>query len=438
MFSTYEQALQWIHSRLRLGIKPGLKRMEWMMEKLKHPEQQLKAIHVAGTNGKGSTVCYLRNMLQEAGYTVGTFTSPYIEIFNERISLNGVPIGNNEILELTNIIKPLADELEATELGAPSEFEVITAMAIHYFSKREDVDFVIFETGLGGRLDSTNIIKPLITAITNIGYDHMNLLGNSLEEIAFEKAGILKVDIPLVTTVEQETALEVMMKKAEEVKADVYRLNQDFFIGRYQAIKGGGENFSFQSCLGNLESLTLSMKGFHQVKNASLALMILMLLLEKQQIKITEDQIRIGLQKARWIGRFETVQTDPQVIIDGAHNPEGIASLLSTIDAHLSGKKVHIIFSALSDKKLEDMINPLSAIANTITFTSFDFPRVATAKELYDACKTMNKSFENDWKYAISKKLSVLTEDDVLIITGSLYFLSEVRSYFQELKTIEQ
>lgn len=192
MFHTYNEALNWIHSRLRLGIKPGLKRMEWMMEKLNHPERRLRTVHIGGTNGKGSTVTFLRSILQEAGYSVGTFTSPYFEQFNERISVNGTPVTDQEITELANVIFPLAEELEKTELGGPTEFEVITAMSIYYFSKINPVDIVIFEVGLGGRFDSTNIIYPLLSIITSIGLDHTNILGHSISEIAFEKAGIIK------------------------------------------------------------------------------------------------------------------------------------------------------------------------------------------------------------------------------------------------------
>lgn len=168
MFTTYKEALEWIHARLRLGIKPGLKRMEWMMERLGHPETKIKTVHIGGTNGKGSTVTFLRSILEAGGYTVGTFTSPYIEQFNERISVNGKAITDAELLQLTNIIRPLANELEETELGGPTEFEVITAMAFHYFANMNKVDIVIFEVGLGGRFDSTNIIQPLASIITNI------------------------------------------------------------------------------------------------------------------------------------------------------------------------------------------------------------------------------------------------------------------------------
>lgn len=207
MFQTYEQALTWIHARLRLGIKPGLARMEWMMERLNHPERRIKTIHIGGTNGKGSTLTFLRCILEEACCKVGTFTSPFFEQFNERISVNGKAISDEEMLELTNIIKPLADELESTELGGPTEFEVITAMSLYYFAKKNPVDIVLYEVGLGGRFDSTNILHPLLSIITSIGMDHTNILGDTYEKIATEKAGIIKSGTPIITAVKQPESL---------------------------------------------------------------------------------------------------------------------------------------------------------------------------------------------------------------------------------------
>ncbi|WP_078545308.1 bifunctional folylpolyglutamate synthase/dihydrofolate synthase [Litchfieldia alkalitelluris] len=428
MIHTYEEALHWIHSRLRLGIKPGLKRMEWMMERLNHPEQKIKGIHVAGTNGKGSTVCYLRNILQEAGYTVGTFTSPYFEMFNERISVNGKPISNEDIVNLVNIVKPLSEELEQTELGSPSEFEVITAMAFYYFGTSTDIDIVVFETGLGGRLDSTNIFVPLVSVITNIGFDHMDLLGNSLSEIAFEKAGIIKQGVPVITSVEQKEALEVIVKRSKELESRYHVMNHDYFIKDHHSITEG-EQFTVRTPNEIIEDLEITMRGVHQVKNAALATMVIQHLHLEGHVKVPTSAIKTGLKQSIWIGRFEQVSSNPTVIIDGAHNPEGIESLINTVDRHLENRSIHIIFSALKDKKLEKMLEPLASIAETITFTSFDFPRVTSARELYEMCDHPEKNYMESWKDAIDTVRSTLKEDDVLLITGSLYFLSEIRPY---------
>ena len=263
MFETYQEALEWIHSRLRLGIKPGLKRMEWMMERLGNPEQKIKAVHIGGTNGKGSTVTFLRYILEASGYTVGTFTSPYIEQFNERISVNGQPISDEEILKLANIIRPLADEMEDTELGGPTEFEVITAMSFVFFAQNQELDIVLYEVGLGGRFDSTNIIQPIATIITNIGLDHTNILGNSYEEIAFEKAGIIKKGAPIFTAVQLPNALKVIEEQAELKEAPIRRLNHEFSIVSHQTLERG-EMFSLRAGDYRFERLETSMLGKHQ------------------------------------------------------------------------------------------------------------------------------------------------------------------------------
>ncbi len=429
MIYTYEEALHWIHSRLRLGIKPGLKRMEWMMEKLGHPERNIKALHVAGTNGKGSTVCYLRNILEESGYTVGTFTSPYFEMFNERISINGTPIGNDELIHLVNQIIPLSDELEKTELGAPSEFEVITAMAFSFFGNHQSMDFVIFETGLGGRLDSTNIVNPMLSIITNIGYDHMDLLGNTIAKIAYEKAGIIKSNVPVISSAEQPDALNVITTRAKELNSSTMLMDVDYFITS-QTSQEEGECFSLKTPQDTLNNLEITMMGTHQVKNAALATAAILFLRSQQSLFVHDEAIRTGLKKAKWIGRFEQVSDNPKIILDGAHNPEGVSSLIQTIKSHLSEKRIHIIFSALKDKKLEEMIEPLSTVADSITFTSFEFPRVTPAIDLFNLCpKHPQKHYEENWRVAIDQKVLELKQEDVLLITGSLYFLSEVRPY---------
>jgi dihydrofolate synthase / folylpolyglutamate synthase len=430
MIRTYEEAVEWIHGRLSFGIKPGLERMKWLMERLDYPERRIKAIHIAGTNGKGSTLCYLRSILQEAGYSVGTFTSPYVEQFNERISVNGKPISDEEIVELVNVIKPLVEEVEQTDLGAPTEFEVITAMAIYYFGKVNIQDVVIFETGLGGRFDSTNVIYPLISVITNVGFDHTNILGDTLTEIASEKAGIIKAGIPVITGVEQEEALEVIFEKANSVKAKAYVLGKDFEVKDYEATENG-ERFSVDTLFSKYRDLTISMLGFHQVKNAALAVMAVDYLRVYYSFIIEEEALRSGLEKAKWIGRFEKVSDNPTIVLDGAHNEEGINSLVETVKTHYPDKKIHVIFSALSDKPLEKMIQPLADIAETITFTSFDFPRAAKAEEMYKMCEHEKKAFNEDWKQVVSEKKKKIANEDVLLITGSLYFISEVRAMLQ-------
>ncbi|NNU83165.1 bifunctional folylpolyglutamate synthase/dihydrofolate synthase [Geobacillus sp. BMUD] len=426
MIRTYEEAVAWIHGRLRLGMKPGLKRMEWMMEKLGHPERRVRAVHIGGTNGKGSTVAYLRSILQAAGYSVGTFTSPYVEQFNERISVNGEPIRDEEIVELVQTIQPLADELERTELGGPTEFEVITAMMLYYFGKKQIQDIVLIEVGLGGRLDSTNVIYPLVSVITNVSYDHMNILGDTLGQIAAEKAGIIKSGVPLVTAVNEPEAWEVIAKTAAERKAKTYRLGVDFIVSDRQATVEG-EQFSLVTPFSEYRDVRIHMPGAHQVENAAVAVMAAELLRLGYSFLIDPEHIADGLAAAAWPGRFERVSDKPLIILDGAHNEAGIRSLVETVRAHYPDKRVHVLFAALADKPLERMIQRLDELADTITFTTFDFPRAAAAEQLADLSSHPQKAVTGDWIGWVDGKKNRMGRNELLLITGSLYFISEVR-----------
>jgi dihydrofolate synthase / folylpolyglutamate synthase len=429
MFTTYQEALDWIHGRLRLGIKPGLKRMEWMMDKLGNPERKIKTVHIGGTNGKGSTLTFLRAILQTAGYTVGTFTSPYIEQFNERISVNGVPISDEDILRLTNIILPLADELEETDLGGPTEFEVVTAMSFDYFSEIHPVDLVLYEVGLGGRFDSTNIISPLLSIITNIGLDHTNILGNTYEEIAFEKAGIIKPNTPVITAVKQPGALKVIEEQAGKMKAPLFRFNHDFSISSHKTL-ARGESFSLETnAFQPMDQLEISMIGTHQLENASLAVIAGQYLNKNSLVSIGNQDIRTGLKHAFWPGRFEVVSENPLVIIDGAHNDEGVSALAHELSTRFNGRQIHIVFTALKDKALDNMIGKLDKVANKITFTTFEYPRATPVNELFEISHSLNKYMEEDWKIAILDELRSLPTGQMLVITGSLYFISQVKPF---------
>lgn len=429
MFQTSGQVVSWINDRLKLGIKPGLNRMEWLMEKLDHPERELRTVHIAGTNGKGSTTTFLRSILQEAGYEIGTFTSPYFEKFNERISVNGIPIADEDLINAANTLKPYFDELEQTEWGAPTEFEIITALGFYYFARIHRVDLVVVEVGLGGRLDSTNIITPLVSVITSIGYDHMNILGNTLGEIAAEKAGIIKNGIPVITGVKNPEALDVIVKIANSRKANVYMLDNHFTVQDFGP-ENSREVFAFQSIFQNFPKLELSMLGYHQIQNASLSVMAAIYLKTYFSFHIEEKQVKQGLLKAYWPGRFEIIRKNPTVILDGAHNQEGLESLLNTIDRHYPNGKGTIMFTALRDKPLESMIQLLDQSGYNLAFTEFEFKRASKAEDL---AKLSNSSqlieTVEDWKQYILEKLERMPENELLIITGSLYFISEVKPF---------
>ncbi|MFX3624042.1 MAG: folylpolyglutamate synthase/dihydrofolate synthase family protein [Ectobacillus sp.] len=431
MIHTYEEAIKWIHSRLKFGMKPGLERMQWMLGRLDNPERRIKCVHFAGTNGKGSTVTYMRSILQQAGYKVGTFTSPYIETFNERISVNGVPIPDEDLVQLVNSVKPVVEQLDETELGAATEFEILTAMAFYYFGKEEICDIVLLETGLGGRYDSTNVIYPVLSVITTIGHDHMHILGETLAEIAAEKAGIIKPGVPVISGAVQPEAKDVIYAAAARQNAKVYQLGTDFSFQPLHS-KREGEEFSFDCPFRSFDQLLISMKGMHQVHNAALSLMGIMYLKTYQSFLIEDNHVREGLKEAFWLGRFEELSQSPAVIIDGAHNPEGIDSLVQTIQSHYGDKKVIVLFSALGDKKIDEMIEKLQTVAARMIFTTFSFPRAVSAQLLAAHCHSEQKQMYADWKEAIAETIPLLQHDEVLLITGSLYFISEVRKYITE------
>jgi dihydrofolate synthase / folylpolyglutamate synthase len=431
MFTTYSEALDWIHARLRLGIKPGLARMEWMMERLGSPELKMKTVHIGGTNGKGSTVTFLRSILEADGYSVGTFTSPYIEQFNERISVNGKPISDEEIVQLTNIIVPLADELEATELGGPTEFEVITAMSFYYFANVNQVDIVLYEVGLGGRFDSTNIIQPIASVITNIGLDHTSILGHTYEEIAFEKAGIIKEGVPTFTAVKNANAINVIKEQAKKMHAPLYLLNQEFSVTNHSPTPTG-EEFTLRSANQHFVQLEINMIGQHQTENAALAVMAAQSINQDESFSITENAIRTGLKKAYWPGRFEIISNNPLIIIDGAHNDEGIFALVHELSNRYSNRSIHIVFAALKDKKLDQMIAQLDQIADEISFVSFDFPRAAEAIDLFSLSHSTNKKIGENWNSHLANCIQNLQRNSVLVVTGSLYFISEAKPYLCE------
>ncbi|MGX7419431.1 bifunctional folylpolyglutamate synthase/dihydrofolate synthase [Carnobacterium gallinarum] len=429
MFNTYEEALEWIHGRLVLGMKPGLKRMEWMMAKLGHPERRFKSIHVAGTNGKGSTVTYLRSVLEEAGQVVGTFTSPYITVFNERISVNGEPISNEEILRLANLVYPLVIELESTPLGGPSEFEIVNTMMFLYFGEGH-ADIVIVEVGLGGLVDSTNVVTPVVSVITTIGLDHMHILGHTLPEIAAQKAGIIKPGVPVVTGKIGKEALTVIQEIAEENDSSLIQLNQDYFISKWKTLPTWGEQFTFEDDFICLRQATISMLGEHQVENAALALEALRVYSHETGLAISHEAMLRGLKKAFWPGRMEKINDEPLIIMDGAHNEPAMRRLVDTLKQDFNQQEIYLIFASLEDKAVVEMLKLLEELPNChLIVTSFDYPRAASAQSIASHLSG-DYQIQEKWQHALVETLNEMDNSGVLVITGSLYFISEVRHYF--------
>ncbi|MCM2675187.1 bifunctional folylpolyglutamate synthase/dihydrofolate synthase [Alkalicoccobacillus plakortidis] len=402
---------------------------EWIgcLEKLGNPESKLNMIHVAGTNGKGSTVSFMRHMLEANNYQVGTFTSPYMECFEERISLNGVPISEQDLVAAANKVRPLVEELAQTELESPTEFEVITAIMFEYFAHVAKPDIVLVEVGLGGRLDSTNVIKPLLSIITSIGHDHMHILGSTIEEIAAEKAGIIKKAIPVISGVSNINALAVLKETAIERDTSFYQLDEDFYITD-TLINQADQSFTFDSPLGRLTQLKTSMKGEHQLANASLALMAMLYLKEHAGYQITDAACKKGLALTNWPGRFEQLMEQPLVIADGAHNEEGMQALAATLKNHYPNHKIKMLAGMTKEKDVTKLLAPFSEMDIQIIWTSFDFFRAADAEELLNATPDgIQANAEKDWKNALELLMDQWKKDELILVTGSLYFISEVR-----------
>lgn len=414
----YLDSLYWIHERTKFGIKPGIKRMEWMLERLNNPQFNINGIHVGGTNGKGSTVAYLRSALVDNGYEVGTFTSPFIETFNERISLNGIPISDDNIVELVQKVKPVSEALEVeTELGTATEFEIITTMMFLYFGELHPVDFVIVEAGLGIKNDSTNVFKPILTILTSIGLDHIEILGDTYTDIAKDKGAIVKPNTPIIYAVKNEDALKVIRGCVEQQNTEGIEFDRDISIVSQE------EEFTYRYKDYELETLLLNMLGEHQKENAALAITALIELNESGIVDLDFNKMIDGIESVSWTGRIEQVKEKPLMIVDGAHNVESVEALISTMKDYYHIDSLDILFSAVKGKPINTMVDQLKTIASTFYVTDFDFPRALTKDAIFEEIRFDQKELVDDYV-----KFIETYEGDGLIITGSLYFISDVKA----------
>ncbi|CAH0132259.1 Folylpolyglutamate synthase [Peribacillus sp. Bi96] len=411
--------------QVQLGMNFGLSRMEALLTKLDNPHEAQKYIHIAGSNGKGSTLQYLKEILLAQGVRVAAFTSPYLIRMNEQIKINEDEISDKEFIAAFNELWPYIQEMDQAGNG-PTQFEILTALAFSYFSKKE-IDLVLMETGLGGRLDTTNVIKPILSIITSISLEHTNILGNTLGEIASEKAGIIKSGAPIISGVTAEEPAKVIEEKAYSVGVPYYQLGKDFHVDHVKQSEKG-QSFSFSLGDRFIENVDMQMLGRHQVENAALAVAAVLLGMEN----IDEKSIRKGIGEAKWDGRFEKISAEPLVIIDGAHNPAGIDVLMKTLNEHYPEYKYRFVFSSFKDKNYSLMLQGLEKEAIEIIITEFVHDRAEDAQTLYDKCRHENKSINKDWQEAIREGRRKTVEKEVLVITGSLYFLSLVRDFLSE------
>ncbi len=389
-------SIDWIHSRLKFGIKPGLSRIAYLLQELDNPQDKLKTVHIAGTNGKGSTVTFLSNILQQHGLSVGTFTSPYIEIFNERIAINGHFITDQELDDVVGVIKPIVLKMDEDEaLSNITEFEILTAIGFYYFNEKS-VDIAIIEVGLGGLFDSTNVITPLVSAITTIGLDHQDILGDTLAKIAKEKAGIIKQGVPVIIGSPigmPDEAYDVIVQVAMLKNAPLYQSSAD---GRFD----------------------LNLHGQYQQENAALAVKLFEHLSETLSLTVDKTKVAQGLKQAFWPARMESLHG---YILDGAHNIPAIKRLASEFQGE---QKVNILFSALQRKDFHEMIYLLQQIPNvSLTLSTFDYPKSIQASDVADISDV---TWLANWQTFFDYPKHA---DETYLITGSLYFMSQVREY---------
>ena len=425
---------QWIANYRTDQPHFGLERMVELLALRGNPHLKLKVIHIGGTNGKGSTIAFLKNMLEKLGLRVGVFSSPYLIHYTEQISINGESIPEDRLETLMADYQSLLEGESATNLQGTTEFEIITAIAYDYFAS-EQVDVAIMEVGMGGLLDSTNVCQPILTGITTIGLDHVALLGDSLEAIAEQKAGIIKQGIPLVTGRIAPEALTVIDRIAEGKDAPILTYGVDYQVGHQKSVMTG-EVFDYTSSLrqGHFQTGLL---GLHQIENAGMAIALLDNFCQEEGRELASNHLLAqALEETSWPGRLEIVSREPLMILDGAHNPHAIKALVATLQERFADYHKEILFTCIKTKALEDMLDLLGTMPDIeLTLTHFDDSRATDESVLKEAAKSRNLSYQ-DWQDFLEQKLTDKKEEKktVRIVTGSLYFLSQVRAYLMERK----
>lgn len=438
----YRQALNYIENTGKFGSRLGLENVSRLLDILGNPHRDLRIIHVAGTNGKGSTCSFINSMLIYQGYNVGLYTSPYLEEFNERIKINNVNISDEDLAQSVSRVSDAIGQMIEEGCDHPTEFEIITACAFLYFRDR-DVDFAVIEVGLGGRLDATNVCIPLVSAITSISMDHTEYLGDTLARIAFEKGGIIKNKRPVV-----------LYQQSDEVESVISSIcserDSELFITENDKIEYISEGMSSQSV--NLEvmghfysGIEISLPGRHQARNLAVALSVLRLLEISSDIsQVDTEALYRSIRETRWPGRMEVIKTEPLTIIDGAHNPDGAAILSESVDRYLVGKKINLVFGMLRDKDILSVAKMLAVRANRIIITEPESPRAASSAEVHGIILEALRGEDvpditeiPDIEEAVRRAQSMAGDGEAVIYAGSLYMIGRVRSLLRKMYDIQ-
>ena len=416
----YQEFLDYIYQRHSGNVKLGLDRMLKILKAMDSPNKKLKGIHIAGTNGKGSTAAMCEALSLLYGMKTGLNTSPHLVDYRERIRING---NNIELKELISTYKKWESVLEENEA---SFFEITTAMAFDIFHSN-NVDNAIFEVGLGGRLDGTNPFASTVSVITTISYDHTKSLGDSIEKIAFEKAGIIKSNSPVILGKLKTNAADVIRQRAKELNAPLIEYGKDYSISNIN-INDSGTSFDYHSQQLDLENVAVNLLGKHQAYNAAIAIMAFAVFLQKTDRKINKQKIFRALTNVNWQGRMQIISQKPTVIIDGAHNEEGIKALKNNLIEIFPNKKIYFVLAILRDKKLETIIKDICSVSYKVYISKNKSNRAAEIEDQVEFVKLYNKPYEvhEDVITAVKKAISDADENDIVMVSGSLYTISEV------------
>lgn len=434
MTAKSDRAIEKIHEFSKFGSVLGLERMTELLSLLGNPQDQLKVIHVAGTNGKGSVCRYIYSVLLEEGYKTGIYISPFIENFNERIEIDRVCISDEDLAVYTDRVLEAVSIMIKEGLQSPTEFEVITALALLYF-KEKACDYVVLEVGLGGSGDSTNVCrKPLMTVITSISMDHMDRLGNTIEEIAAEKAGIIKDGCPVVTSASDVRALRVIERTAEEHKSMFFETTNLPVRITEEGISGSCFDVDVQGV--SFEGVRIAMAGRHQIDNAVAAMCALSIMEERGDVRVSRRALYAGLAAARQPGRMEvfTEEKGPITIIDGAHNPAGAKALKDAVGSFCTDKKILMVIGVLADKDVKGMMDHFTDMTEDFIVTQPDNPRRLKAESLADMLRSRGCTCIEapDIKQAYKEACQRKDKYDVIIYAGSLYMIGKVRTMIRK------
>jgi len=419
---THHETVAYLYGLERFGMVFGLENITRLLQVLGDPHLDLQVIHVGGTNGKGSVSAMMASMLQEEGYRVGLYTSPHLVSFTERIQIDGAEITWEEVVKLTDLLRRRVDEEHIPHCF--TFFDFTTAIAMYYFFIHE-VDIAILEVGLGGRLDSTNVVHPLITAITNVSRDHLQILGEGIEDITREKAGIAKHGIPLISGTTQPEVIEILRQECIQKEAPLRLIGRDFWGER---IAPG--TFTFRGRAWRLTDLRLGMAGSFQITNATVALGA-MEALQEAGYGVGEESLYKGLAKVRWPGRLELLPTVPRILLDGAHNPAAAGVLKGCLEEEFDYRRLYMVMGIMQDKEVAVILAELAPLADMLIASSPRNPRATSAQRIAEIAQNYCKEVVviQDVGAGVEYVREKAQEDDLIVVTGSLYTVGEARDF---------